>query len=301
MILTNRSNLPEGILNLLKNSAYEAKGDTSTTRLIKPPRIVALYKRHGDNIKIDAQELAWSVLGQSVHVMLERSAGADMIVEKRLHTQIYGWDVNGQPDVYYPKAELLDDYKVTSVWAFMYTIKKEWEAQLNLNAMLHRLLDQPVEEARIVAFLRDWQMNKAERDLKYPQFPIHVVGQPLWDQDKVIDYAEERVRIHQDAQKLPDDQLPLCSPEERWYKTGGWPVMKNGNKKADKNCATKTEAERYINAETIKLKPGRYFLPLEERPGINKRCEQYCEARSVCAFALGLKAAKTAPADEDEE
>lgn len=298
MILTNNSNLPPGILNLLRNSAYEAKGDTSTTRLIKPPRIVALYKRHGAKIKIDAQELAWSVLGQAVHVMLERSAGEDMIVETRLHTQIYGWDVNGQPDVYYPKQELIDDYKVTSVWSFIYTAKEEWEAQLNLNAMLHRLLDQPVSELRIVAFLRDWQMQKAMREMKYPQNPIHTVGQVVWDMDRVVDYAEARVRLHQDAQALPDEELPLCSPKERWYRSGGWRVMKNGNKKADRVCNTEGEAKKFITDNSVALKPGRYYLEPVETPGVNMRCQHYCEARSVCAFALSLPKAEESEGEE---
>lgn len=288
MILTNKSNLPPAVLNLIGNSSYEAKGDISTTRLIKPPRIVALWRRHGAQIQIDAQELAWSVLGQAVHVLLERSAGNDVVVETRLHTQIYGWDVNGQPDVYYPKELREDDYKVTSVWAFKMTAKFEWEAQMNINAMLHRVLNQPVEELNIVAFLRDWSMQKALLDLKYPQHPIHVVGQPLWDQDKVIDYAEERVRIHQDAEQLSDEELPLCSPDERWYRSGGWPVFQNGLKKADKVHPTKERAEAHIKAETMKLKPGRYFLPLAERPGVNMRCVRYCEARSVCSFAKSL-------------
>lgn len=296
MILTNHSNLPPAVVNLLSASTYEAKGDISTTRLIKPPRIVALWKRHNKTIEVDAQELAWSVLGQSVHVMLERSAGKDLVVETRLHTRIYGWDVNGQPDVYYPKDAREDDYKVTSVWAFLMTAKFEWEAQMNINAMLHRLLGQPVEAINIVAFLRDWQMQKAIRDLKYPQHPIHVVGQPVWDQDKAIDYTEKRVAIHQDAQELPDEELPLCTPDERWYRTGGWPVMKNGNKKADKVYNTRAQAERHINTETINLKAGRYFLPLEERPGVNMRCQHYCEARSVCAFAKSL-----APVDGEPE
>lgn len=288
MNLSNRSNLPPAVMNLIAASAYEAKGDISVTRLIKPPRLVALYKRHSDKITTDAQELAWSVLGQATHAMLERSAGSDLIVEKRLHTEIYGWDVNGQPDVYYPREEMLDDYKVTSVWAFIFTAKEEWESQLNLNAMLHRLLDQPVRQLRIIAFLRDWQMQKALRELKYPQNPIHVVGQVVWDQDRAIEFAEQRVALHQDAQALPDDELPLCTPKERWYRSGGWRVVKNGNKKADRNCATEGEAKKFIEENTPMLKAGRYFLPLEETPGTNMRCLHYCEARSVCKFALSL-------------
>jgi hypothetical protein len=298
-MITNKTNLPQSVVNLANFAGYEGKGDISVTRIIKPPRIVALYKRHQDEISIDAQDLAWSILGQSVHVMLERSASEEVIAEKRLHTQIFGWDVNGQPDLYYPKELRIDDYKVTSVWAFMLTAKFEWEAQLNLNAMLHRLHGQEVEQLNIVAILRDWQMTKALVDLRYPQHQIHVVGQPVWDNDKCIDYAEERVALHQDAQELPDDQLPLCTPAERWYRPGGVRVVKNGNKKADKVLPTVEKAKEYIALETPKLKPGRYFLEPVETPGENIRCLHYCEARSFCAFAKSL--APVAPSEEESE
>lgn len=290
MIITNRSKAPQSVVNLVTFAGYEAKGDISVTRLIKPPRIVALFSRYKDTIEMDVQDLAWSVLGQAVHVLLERATGGDVIVEKRLHAKILGWDVNGQPDAYHIKKKRIEDYKVTSVWSFILTQKFEWEAQLNLNAMLHRLHGQEVEEVAIVAFLRDWQRAKAEYDLKYPQMPIHVIGVPLWDQKKCVEYAEERVNEHQVAAELEDSELPLCTPQERWYRNGGWPVMKNGNKKADRVFDTEGEAQKFMAVQTPSLKKGRYFLPLKERPGENIRCVHYCEARSVCPFAAQLRA-----------
>lgn len=290
MIFTNKTNLPPAVVNLLTYAGYEPKGDISVTRLIKPPRIVTLAERHKDEIKVDVQDLAWSALGQAVHVLLERSAGKDVIVEQRLHTQIYGWDVNGQPDIWYPTTKEMQDYKVTSVWSFIFAAKPEWEKQLNLNAMLHRLKGQEVENIKIIAFLRDWMQRKAQMEKDYPQHQIHVVGQPLWDQDKCIDYAEERTKLHQDQRTLPDEELTLCSPEERWYRTGGWPVIKNGNKKADKVFPTEAKANEYVSRETINLKAGRYFEPVMERKGENVRCLNYCEVRNFCAFGRQVHA-----------
>lgn len=288
MIITNRTNLPQSFLNLVEASGYVAKGDTSTTRLIKPPRIVVLSDRYKDQIEVDVQEMAWSVLGQTAHVALERTAGQGVIVERRLHAMIQGWDVNGQPDAYYPETRLIDDYKITSVWAFMHTAKPEWEAQCNLNAMLHRINNQEVDETRIVAFLRDWQRKKAEFDLRYPQNPIHVVGQVVWPQQKAYEYALERIKLHKRCRELHDEDLPLCTPQERWYRSGGFAVLKNGNKKADRVFDRKPDAEEFIKTQIPKLKPKRYFLPIEERPGENIRCLYYCEARTVCPFGKSL-------------
>lgn len=290
MKFTNVSNLPPAVMNLLTSQAYEPKGDTSVTRLIKPPRIVALQKRHHDKIVQDAQQYSWSLLGSAVHAMLQGSAGDGVIVEKRLHTEIFGWDVNGQPDIYYPDTRIEHDYKVTSVWAFIFADKPEWEQQLNLNAMLHRLHGQPVEQIAIIAILRDWQQRKAETERDYPQHAIHVVGQPVWDQDQCIDFAEQRVALHQDAQKLPDDELPLCMEKERWFRTGGFPVMKNNNKRADRVYDTQGEATKHIERETINLKKGRFFMPVVERPGENIRCIRYCDVAEFCPFGRAEKA-----------
>jgi hypothetical protein len=131
--------------------------------------------------------------------------------------------------------------------------------------------------------------TKADVDLRYPQHQIHVAGQPIWEDDQCLDYIHDRVALHQAARKLPDNELPLCSPSERWYRTGGWPVVKNGNKKADRVYDTKEQAEKHISQNTLSLKAGRYFLPLVERPGENIRCESYCEARQVCPFAIKLR------------
>lgn len=300
MIITNKTGLPASVVALANYAGYEAKGDISATRIIKPPRIVTLFDRHKDTIEVDIQDMAWSILGQATHAMLERaSTDKDVIVEKRLHAQIFGWDVNGQPDAYHISKRRVEDYKVTSVWAFLLTSKFEWEAQLNINAMLHRLNGQPVDEVAIVAFLRDWQRIKAVTNLSYPQHQIHVIGQPLWDDDKIVDYVEERVAVHQDARSVADDDLPLCSPSERWYRTGGYAVKKNGNKKADRVLDTRERANEFIASETPKLKAGRYFLPVEERKGENIRCLHYCEARSVCNFAKSLAPATELPEDSE--
>lgn len=291
MQITNVTGLPPAVFNLLSFAGYTPMGDISVTRLIKPVRIVQLEKRYNDQIKVDAQELAWSSLGQAAHAMLERSSGEGVIVEKRLHANIFGWDVNGQPDIWYPKTKEMHDYKITSVWAFVFADKPEWEQQLNLNAMLHRMAGQDVESIKIVAILRDWSMRKAQVERDYPNNQIIVVPQQLWTQDRCVDFAEERTALHQDASTLSDDALPLCTEKERWYRTGGWPVRKNGNKKADRVFGTKDEADRFVVSQTPLLKKGRFFDPVVEKKGENVRCIFYCSAAPFCDFGRQVKAA----------
>lgn len=300
MILTNVTGLPQSIVNLASYAWYDdpQDSDITVTRLIKPPRIVNLFKRHKEKIKVDVQELAWSILGSSIHVMLERCAGEDVIVETRLKTEINGWRVSGKPDAYYPKLKKEDDYKVTSVYSFQ-SDKPEWEAQLNLNAMLHRLKRQEVESINIVAILRDFSRKKAEVDHNYPQHGIYLQGYPVWTLDEQKKLALERVKLHQEASELPDNELPLCTPEERWYRGGGWAVYMSGNTKATRVFETQDECHTYmeenpppeakISKKTNKvLAPAKTYLPLQERQGENIRCLHYCEARQFCDFAKSL-------------
>ena len=300
MIITNKSGLPQSFINAASYAWYDSPTDSdiTVTRMIKTPRIVNLFKRHQHEIEVDAQELVWSILGSSIHVMLERSAGEDVIVEKRLSTNIKGWNVSGKPDAFYPKKKSVIDYKVTSVWSFL-SEKPEWEAQLNLNAMLHRLHRQDVDSITILAILKDWSRTKADVTGNYPQFAVQQVGFPLWTLSQQKEYALERITLHQAESSLPDEELTLCSPDERWYRGGGWAVYKKGNKRADKVLNTKEKAIEYmqenplppakVSVKTGKmLKPAKEWDEIRERKGQNIRCLFYCESRSHCDFAKSL-------------
>ena len=60
--ITNKYGLPSSLYNALANDPYVGGGDISITRLIAPPRIVALRKRHEAEIVEDASDRIWSLL-----------------------------------------------------------------------------------------------------------------------------------------------------------------------------------------------------------------------------------------------
>lgn len=300
--ITNNFHLPKSVYRALAADAYVGGGDISITRLIAPPRIVALRKHNEDQIVEDASDRVWSLLGQAVHGVLERAAPEDAVVEKRLSMVIeglpgVGWELSGQPDLF--EDNVLYDYKVTSVWSFMFGDKPEWTAQLNLQAMLHRHHGDTVKAVNIVAILRDWQQRKAKLEKDYPQSNIHVISIPLWTPDQVWQYAKQRMALHQktwnefEAGEFNANSLPLCTDDERWYRGGKFAVIKEGNKKADKLFDTEAEAEEYrtINGPALK---GKKFAPVQARPGENIRCESYCDCAPFCPFFQKLAAAKAA-------
>lgn len=309
--ITNNSGLPIPMFNALKADTYVGGGDISITKLIAPPRQVALRKFHEDEIEEDADGRIWMLLGNAVHRVLELSASDDVVVETRLFMPIEGihtdegplvWRLSGQPDVYQPATQELFDYKVTSVWSVLFGDKPEWEAQVNLQAMLHRNKGDKVLTGSIIGILRDWSVRKARFEKDYPPRAVKKIGLPMWTQEECIAYAQERVKLHQIAQRdylasgKDPDVLPLCTPEERWYRGASFAVKrkheKTGkvNKKADRLFKTEEEANKYIRDNANNIPKGTVFDEVEERPGENIRCLEYCDVAEFCSFGRALKA-----------
>jgi len=280
MTITNNYDLPDPVFRALSHDGYTAgtkKADISVTTLIGPPKINQLKKRHYDEIVVDASDMIWAMLGQSVHKVLELAGGEDEMTEKRLYKEINGWTLTGQTDLYETTSQKLSDFKVTSVFSFLLGGKAEWEAQINLNAMLWREYGYEVKKGQIVAILRDWQASKAEFDKEYPQCQMHIVDIPLWDNEEVVRYATERIKLHQAAAAMPDDTIPCCEPKERWAKSNTFAIKKDGNKRAAKVCETLEEAQNLLPTYGAKHS-------IETRAGGNIRCERYCSVAPFCHY-----------------
>jgi hypothetical protein len=280
MTITNNFGLPAPMFRALSHDGYMAgqrKADISVTTLIGPPKINQLKKRYSDQIVEDASDRVWALLGQSVHKVLELAGGEDEMTEKRLYKEINGWTLTGQTDLYETGNKVISDFKVTSVFSFLLGGKSEWEAQINLNAMLWREYGYEVNKGQIVAILRDWQASKAEFDKEYPQCAVHIVDIPLWDNEECIAYAAERIKLHQAAAEMPDDTIPACDAKERWAKPDTFAIKKNGNKRATKVCETKEEAENLLPTYGANHS-------IEARPGGDIRCERYCSVAPFCHY-----------------
>ena len=75
------------------------------------------------------------------------------------------------------------------------------------------------------------------------------------------------------AEKLPDDELPLCTPEERFNSGDKFAVMKKGRKTALRVLDSMEDAKYWMAANG-----GDY---IETRRGEDRKCQDYC---SVCEF-----------------
>ena len=275
-MITNNQNLPDVIVRAVTNDPYtRGKSDITVTQLIDSPRVVALHKSHGDELVEDAADRIWSLLGQSVHSVLERAASDDDVVEQRIYDAVMGWKIGGQFDLL--SKGVLYDFKVTSVWKLVNMkdgCDPQWEAQLNVLAwLLHRNGVQP-ERLSIIAILRDWSKHKA-REANYPSAQVVEVSIPMWTADEQLDYITKRIAKHQKAQS-PDFPMPECSPEERWAKPDIWAVMKEGRKSAVKLYDDPISAQARAQSEGDKFH-------VEHRKGGSVRCESYCAVNHLCS------------------
>jgi len=287
MKYTNKHNVPVEIIRALKNDQY-SKGESviSVTGLLQPPRIRLLNDQHQEQITVDYSDEVWKLLGQGIHAVLERANENhdDTITEQRYFADVHGWTISGQTDSLAKDENTLKDYKVTSVWTVISAMKggkSDWEQQLNCYAWLHKHnTAETIDQLNIIAVARDW--NKRERQRRggdYPVSAITVVEIPVWSYEKQTKFIEERVSLHQDSElsALLNDELPLCSDEERWKKEDTYRVMKKGRKTAVRVLPSLDDAEKYIKDGELT------GVSIEHSKGECMRCTgNYCNVAEFC-------------------
>ena len=291
--LTNKYGLPNAFYRAIKNDPYTFTGEISVTQLIQPPQIRQLSRRHKDKIEEDVTDRLWTLLGSAVHKVLERSEDkhAEDFQEVRVQKDFNGVVVSGQADLWEAPGSLYD-YKFTSVWAYIGEIKRDWVWQLNMLAYLYRDAGIPVNNIYIMAIFRDWSKNRAKQGGDYPKVGAKVIPIPMMSTEEVEALFMERIKLHKEAETLPDEQLPECSAEDRWEKPTQYALMKNKNKKATKLFASLAEAAEY--KQVIEADNTKDNFSIDVRLGENTRCEHYCPVKDFC-----LQYAKSKESDNE--
>lgn len=278
MKLTNKHNLPDTFVNVIKRPTYsKGKANLSITELIDSPRVVNLKHRHWDDIEVDASEMVWSLFGSAVHGILEHGKGDNHIVEERMHVEFDGWHISGAIDLQevYEDGIIIKDYKVTGAWSVR-NEKQAWHDQLNCYAWLVENAKRvSVKGLQIVAIIRDWSAREASVKADYPQAPIVVVDIPLWTPAERTAFVEKRLNSHSEAYFESDigGSLPDCTSDETWEKKTTYAVKKVGGVRAKSVHATHEDA-------VANLPPKDYVI--EIRPGERTRCKSYCQVSDFC-------------------
>ena len=279
MKLTNKHNLPDTFVNIIKRPTYsKGKANLSITELIDSPRVVNLKHKHWDDIEVDASEMVWSLFGSAVHGILEHGKGSNHIVEERMHVVFDGWHISGAIDLQevYEDGIIIKDYKVTGAWSVR-NEKQAWHEQLNLYAWLVQSAKQkPVKGLQIVAIIRDWSAREASIKPDYPQAPIVVIDIPLWAPEKQLEFVEQRINVHAEGYFESDvgGELPECTEDDMWEKPTMYAVKKVGGVRAKSVHTSEEDAK-------ANLPPKDYVI--EVRHGERTRCKSYCQVAGFCS------------------
>lgn len=273
MKITNKHGLPAPLVRAITYSDYNKEGaDYSVTELIKPPRISALEHQHWDELEEDASDRLWMLMGKAGHEVLRRSSEGG-IVEERCIVDVAGKKVSGQLDYAVTEQEIID-YKFTSVWAIKEGAKPEWVQQLNVYKWMCDQYGVTVKELKIIAILRDWNINEAKRNPELPQSQVVVLPVRIWEGTLAHAWLVSRIKLHEAARQ---GQLPNCTPEEMWERPETYAVMKKGNKRASRVLDTKLEAGQWMASQ-----PSPSQFEIEVRPAERPRCESYCPVSAFC-------------------
>lgn len=297
MKFTNASNLPLAIERAVSNDPYDSSGsDISTTRLIAPPRIRVLEKRNYDLLEEDVSDRIFSLLGQSVHHIIERAKTRKELSEKRLFYKdekiTNGWTLSGAFDLLNREGHLTD-FKVTSAWQVVHALKDgkpDWENQLNVldflcrknpNELINYKTKIKVKRLSVMAILRDWSLFQTMKSDNYPKKQVAMIPIRRWTEDEQDNYIKERIKIHQNAEKV--SKLPLCTATERWRKEDQFAVMKSGRKSALRLLDTKQLALDYLKSQNMVEGVG---CSIVERKGEDVRCQHYCKVNQFCDYFM---------------
>jgi len=279
MVITNKLGLPAPFVSMAQSDYTLAPNEYRVTSLLKGVRETILERRHGDKIERDVSDMIWLLFGTAVHSVLEsHEESADEFKEERIKIQIGDYVLSGKFDLFNAVTGTVTDYKTASVWKVIYQTFDDWRRQTLIYCYMLRQIGFDARCAEIIAILKDHSKADAKRKADYPQFPVQKITFDFTEEDFVEceEWLKSKFRDISLAENLPDVELPLCTPEERFNSGEKYAVMKKGRKTALRVLNNEAAAVEWIHEN------GGDFI--EMRKGTDKKCIDYCSACDFCSY-----------------
>lgn len=283
MKITNKYNFPDMLVRAVEKEYIYRDKRYSITSLLEPERIIALKRRYSEQIEQDITDCIFMLLGTKTHFELENiGLKENEFVEEHLeYTFENGYTLSGIIDHY--DDIYLDDYKTCKAYTLIFKSDYDkWKKQLQLGSYLAYKKDGKWrKKGRIIALIKDWDRTKSQIQSNYPKYACQVIDFDLGTPEQVEKLAIELFNKVIKLEQMTNEELPVCTDDERFYKGTTWAIKKKGNKKALKLHSTKEEAEKHLqNLE--KGFPNIYEI--EERLGEDLRCKYYCSCNAFCSY-----------------
>lgn len=286
MKITNELNLPQPFVQAAERDYKYTPKRYSATTILKGIREAILERRHFDEIEKDVSDEVWAIFGSAVHSILEKSQETStQIKENKLVIDMpNGYQLSGIFDLYDDATGTVTDYKTCSSWKFAHKEFDDWKQQLLIYCWMLRQIGFDAKRGEIVAMLKDHSKGKARTSTGYPKHPVKKLSWEFSDYDieSIELWLNRRFLEIEKAEQLDDDNLPICTKEERWHKDEKWAVMKKGRKKAVRLYDNPNDACKRVEEENSKAKGAPYSI--EHRPGTDQKCLDYCSACEFCSY-----------------
>lgn len=247
-----------------------------------------MSRRYGDMITQDVSNMIWMLFGTALHSVLENSQESENQFKEEylkqnleiLDEDLRDYYLSGKADLLDVKDKKMIDYKTTSVFKIQKKDFEDWRNQLLIYSWLFRKIGFEVDKAEIVALLKDWSSTKAKVDKSYPQLQVQVIKFKFTNKDfeKVEELIKSKFKELKQCEDLKDEELPICTPEERWNTGDKYAVKKKKNKRADRVYDTLEEAKEHLE------RVGEKEYEIEVREGTDKRCLEYCSCCMFCPY-----------------
>lgn len=278
MIITNKFNLPQAFVSMAQSDYKHAENEYRVTQLLKGIRETMLERRYADKIEQDVSDMVWLLFGTAVHSVLEnQEEGKDELKETRVKINVGNSVLSGQFDLYNETEKKIVDYKTCSVYKILFNDFSDWRKQTLIYAYMMKKKGFEVEKAEIIAFMKDHKKSDAKFKPDYPKQPVKKITFIFSDKDfeEIEKFINKRISQLEEAERMEDDKLPLCTAEERYNSGDKYAVLKRGRK----------SALRVLNSyeEALSWKADNGGDTIEMRAGEDKKCMDYCSACQFCA------------------
>jgi len=279
MIITNKLNLPSQFVRLARREYICEPNEYRVTSLLKGVRETILERRHQHQIERDVSDMVWLLFGSAVHAILEKhEEDEDELKEERIKIPFGDYILSGQFDLYSDNTKIVTDYKTASVWKLIFGDFEDWRRQLLIYCFMLRSIGFEAKEGQIIAFLKDHSKRDAKIKADYPPLPVQTVKFKFKEEDFIEceEWLTARFAEIAAAEKLSDEELPICTPQERWNSGDKFAVLRKGRKTPLRVLDSKEEAQRWVaenGGDEIQV-----------RSGEDKKCLDYCSVCEFCSY-----------------